>query len=408
MQKYLLIFLFLFVSCNHGSSQFKKAHSSSEDYQGKDVVIFIPGFYGSKLVDPNTDKIIWMNFKNALFNSKSLVLPGLGFEDAAELKPKGILKSIPIIPYLYTKDIYGEFLDYLYESLGRKITIVEFSYDWRLDISKSAHELNSLVQKIHTLGAKSVSIVAHSMGGLVTNYFLRYGGQELEGAQENWSGHKLIKQVVIAATPFKGTISIFKDTFAGIKFGLNTSLLSNESFSSFPSTYQLMGNFNLYYKNSIINYFQFELWEENNWALLNSNFSNFEENKKSRHSSLKKYLLRGKLFQELIHAKSNTQEKKKSLLHIKGHKQESPHLAFWDPKEHKLTYKTIDLIYLLGDKKARDFVADGDGLVTLSSAELPKALEEMYKPRTLLTEYEHTEVLNDPKIRKSIVDFLNQ
>ena len=71
-------------------------------------------------------------------------------------------------------------------------TCFQFDYDWRLDISANARRLKIFiderrrdVQRQYEIeyGLKDTpvkfDIVAHSMGSLLTRYFLRYGGQYL-------------------------------------------------------------------------------------------------------------------------------------------------------------------------------------------------------------------------------------
>ena len=56
---------------------------------------------------------------------------------------------------------------------------VLFAWDWREGMVAAAHELDDLIERLRRLrGDPSlrVDIVVHSAGGLVTRYFVRFGG----------------------------------------------------------------------------------------------------------------------------------------------------------------------------------------------------------------------------------------
>ena len=56
--------------------------SSDLDHQGRSATILIPGYYGSRLVQPADGKLIWISTAQALFGNQPLTLPiaGLGFQ----------------------------------------------------------------------------------------------------------------------------------------------------------------------------------------------------------------------------------------------------------------------------------------------------------------------------------------
>lgn len=399
MKNLIYLTLLFYVSC--GSNQ----KVISPQIKNSNIIIFIPGFYGSALSTSAEDKPTWLTLSNALFNKNNLVLPDLGFNETKNYKVNGVLKEVSIIPGLLSKNVYGSFIKDLNHHLGRKYRILEFAYDWRQDISESSSLLKDFVLKLKKQGAKSVSIISHSMGGLLTNYFLRYGGQKLMTSTEDWSGHKLIDKVVIAATPFKGTVTIFKDIFTGVQFGLNTSLLSPQAYSSFPATYQLMGNFNLIYNDKPLDYFNYSLWEKNKWSLANDQFENFPSNKQVRLQRLKKLLRRGKVFNDKISATSHSPppSEKKMLLSIKGHQNLSPGFGLWDSKKKEILWRKKDI----GEEVYNKHYLDGDGLVTLESAQLPVSLRNYYTVSNIRSEYIHSEILDDEIVKEKIYSFFN-
>ena len=48
-----------------------------------------------------------------------------------------------------------------------KKTLYTFPYDWRVDLFETARMLADKLDQIYQTGAKQITIVAHSMGGLV-------------------------------------------------------------------------------------------------------------------------------------------------------------------------------------------------------------------------------------------------
>ena len=87
---------------------------------------------------------------------------------------------------------------------GYHFTCFQFAYDWRKDNIENAARLHALLREkqayirekyrerygINQAEAK-FDVVAHSMGGLLTRYFLRYGDQDLPDdgslAELNWA-----------------------------------------------------------------------------------------------------------------------------------------------------------------------------------------------------------------------------
>ena len=108
-----------------------------------------------------------------------LTLPGfLGFAEVPALERGKLIKSVPVNPYIYSHDAYGHWLRELRDAAGATSQLVEFPYDWRKDNVLSAADLLGLVNSLRASGVHKITIVAHSMGGLLTAYFLRYGGQD--------------------------------------------------------------------------------------------------------------------------------------------------------------------------------------------------------------------------------------
>ena len=118
--------------------------------------------------------------------------------------------------------------------------IVELPYDWRQDPVETVHALEALIRRMRAGGARPVSLVAHSFGGYIVAYYLRYGAQDPEAARETWEGAEQVEKVIVMGTPFLGAMLKFRDMLTGETVELNTSLLDATAHASFPSSYFLI------------------------------------------------------------------------------------------------------------------------------------------------------------------------
>ena len=94
-------------------------------------------------------------------------VPGLGFNDAIELTPDGILDDVQVVPWLYAVDAYGSMVKALQDDGQAHSTIVPLSYDWRGDLMHAVRKLDETIRHLRTEGTTDIRIVAHSMGGML-------------------------------------------------------------------------------------------------------------------------------------------------------------------------------------------------------------------------------------------------
>ena len=120
-------------------------------------LIFIPGFYGTRLVQTGDRKIVWLSAWQALFGSKTAARTGLGVAGERALVPGTVLDCIPVIPGIYSKDVYAAFLGKLRARLGTRPRIHLFAYDWREDYFTAVKQLARLVSELKHRGAASIS-----------------------------------------------------------------------------------------------------------------------------------------------------------------------------------------------------------------------------------------------------------
>ena len=189
---------------------------------GDEATVFVPGYKGSFLAEASGEHS-WITPGQALgTGDRSLALPFPGQRGGARfgpLHPDGPITRISVLGI--GEDVYLPFLEFAARSLPG---VVPFAYDWRRDVRDSGRDLCATIE---ALKATRVTVIAHSMGGLVTMHCLARGLSK-------------IRRVVFAGTPFGGAPEIYKDLVRGDPVGRNRALLSAEALFSFTASWQLL------------------------------------------------------------------------------------------------------------------------------------------------------------------------
>jgi pSer/pThr/pTyr-binding forkhead associated (FHA) protein len=142
--------------------------------RGRRPVVLIPGFMGSEL--RRGSLVLWPNYPYLLSNP-SAIMP-----DSGPVEVSGVIHETVVVPHFIKIDAYNRLSQFLEKSLGYRlgIDLLEFPYDWRQDNRLTAQQLATTIRTWRErMGHGPVTIIAHSMGGLVTRYYLdQLGGQE--------------------------------------------------------------------------------------------------------------------------------------------------------------------------------------------------------------------------------------
>src|SRR5262245_15710195 len=166
------------------------------------ILLFVPGLLGSELLDD--EGTVW---PGSLFNGI------VGFDEPRfrrllnpNLRVGGIIEKVG-----YVVDIYAQWLKAFARLRNKKDgqplfskaakTLYTAPYDWRIDLTKSAEE--QLATKINQInsdwnGKAEIHIVAHSLGGLLTRYYLQ------GGKFTNEPGFAAIRSLTTFGTPHNG------------------------------------------------------------------------------------------------------------------------------------------------------------------------------------------------------------
>lgn len=210
-------------------------------------VIFVPGTMGSELWLGS--ERVWPNV-NMLFKHPEI----LRYSENSQLKPKGILNEMVIVPNLVSFDQYNLLGDYLVEELGyeRGNNFIEFAYDWRQDVRQTARELATFIDtwKVNS----PVTIIAHSLGTLVSRYYV-----------EKLGGKDKVSRLMLIGGPHQGVPKIVANLLTGVDllpFGLMGKKLT-EVIETFPTCYQILP---MYACGVDQNGNQINFLEDDNWV----------------------------------------------------------------------------------------------------------------------------------------------
>lgn len=344
-------------------------------------LIFIPGYYGSILRDEESDSTIFLNLKRALFGSDQMFV-GPTNASSRSLKVGGLLSRVTVVPGLYSIDGYGESFDIVRRNAVRagipKENVLTFAYDWRQDPISILKEFDrflasSIPQPQDRL---EISIVAHSMGAWLMSYWFRYGSAEPATAVENWSGMKRVRRAALIAAPYRGTLSVFRNSFWGAPGLPSPSLLSAEVISSFPSTFYLMpSSAEIIEAHGIkrsISLYDTHLWLRNGWSVLQFPhlFNRFTADE--LHGFVRDHLETAKLFSEKLHAPVQypPNNEAKSFVVIQGRGFPTNELAYVTSAEPLRLAFTRDQIRQFTLDRFETYV-DGDETVSVPSGEAP-------------------------------------
>ena len=217
-------------------------------------LILIPGFMGSRLRDPHTHKVAWGTMANVLLG---------GDRDDLALAIDGRTDGIPgerLVPWqiydsLWGVDYYREALRSLEENGGYRLGDIDhprpgdnafvFLYDWRRDNVESARRLDAAITRLKRLRgdpAERFDLVAHSQGGLIARYYIKYGSRDVlrDGAPfvPTMAGASNVNRVILAGTPNQGCLEALRSLHRGIRKGFRP--MRPEVVFTMPAVYQML------------------------------------------------------------------------------------------------------------------------------------------------------------------------
>ncbi|MEO0482903.1 MAG: hypothetical protein AAF138_04710 [Planctomycetota bacterium] len=289
------------------------AQAAQQPDEGRNPVIVIPGILGSRLVEGTTNRVAWGAFDGDFANPEQAdglrlvahpIGEGVALRDLRDdIVPDGALDrvrvpvfGIPVelrayVDILMTLGVGG----YRDQMLGQSgavdygeahYTCFQYSYDWRRDIVESAKTLDTFIRDAQRLQMDAtgatlpprVDIVAHSMGGMVARYYLRYGAADLpaDGSlpELTWAGAENIEHLIMVGTPNAGSIHAFLQLIRGTPPIPFVPTYGPSLLGTMPAVYQLLPRprHGVYRDaetgEAIDDVFDAEAWERYGWGLL--------------------------------------------------------------------------------------------------------------------------------------------
>lgn len=247
----------------------------------RNPVIVIPGILGSKLVEPQSGTLVWGAFGGEGFadpdtaeglrlvslpmaKGKSLAALHDGVQQAGSLDEVSVnLFGLNVMLKAYAHILgtlgVGGFRDNQITDVDygeNHFTCFQFSYDWRRSSVENAKLLHEFIEqtaeyvkverekRFGMTEDVKFDIVSHSMGGLVTRYFLRYGSQPLpaDGSLPNltWEGAKYVDRAIFVGTPSGGSAHSVLQLSEGYQAAPLLPFYDSAVLGTFPSIYELL------------------------------------------------------------------------------------------------------------------------------------------------------------------------
>jgi len=285
--------------------------SEVSHYNGPDrrPVVIVPGLLGSRLRNQDTGKIAWGEFSPRGFDDeffRNLSYPMKVGADVSALRDRNaadgmlLAAEIRVLGMNFESAGYAGLVDifksagYITESDAKLAghghpTLFLFSYDWRRNPAENAVELSKFIESKREMlldayreeyGSADYDIrfdlVAHSMGGLVSRYYMMYDRvqPDTDGTPPplTWDGAKNLARVAIVATPNAGYLDTLLEMNAGLRLSEAAPLIPAAVPATMPSYYAMLpwsaaGGVVCDMHGKPLDLFDPAVWERYGWGL---------------------------------------------------------------------------------------------------------------------------------------------
>ncbi len=235
-----------------GRGKFAAADTQAAGKVPTHILIVIPGFMGSKLRDPVTNEIIWLDLSaiprepwrwdDWLDN----LFAKMRYSPDTKLVPAGIMEDVVFLQPFWKDPYYSDLLALL-ESWGydidenvkskSKLIAYTFDYDWREDFRDSADKLRKEIAEWRVKHPPAqIWLMGHSGGGIVARTLVKKTENE-----------KLVDRLILLASPWDGSpravYHLMKgyDVFLRVGFDIgDIAKRTREVLRTFPAIYQIV------------------------------------------------------------------------------------------------------------------------------------------------------------------------
>jgi hypothetical protein len=193
-----------------------------------DLIVVVPGILGSVL--ERDGKEFWNHSLAAMRRGlpPRRAARALSLHTPGTVRATGLISGLHVLPGLWGIDGYRSLL----ARLGRIGEVLPFPYDWRLSNAVNAGKLKDAVEARLCPGQKA-AYVCHSMGGLLTRYYLEVLG-----------GRDTARRLITLGTPHKAAAALTLGLASGARSRLGLAGLVLDDLhsvmSDFPSVYELL------------------------------------------------------------------------------------------------------------------------------------------------------------------------
>ncbi len=255
-------------------------------------VIVVPGVFGSRLRDPASGEEIWPGGVLDLLTGRQLGRLALSAPGQLAATAGGPLEPGDFFFEAFGRDYYGKILATLtgpggyrcvpssaLAEVGANADCVMLSWDWRRDLVEAAAELDRVVRSLRALRGDPglrVDLVAHSAGGLVARYYLRFGARDVldRDAPERHidvASGSAVRRAILIGTPNYGSVSALQGAIMGTRVGL--AMMRPELLATMPSLFELFPNPDRTWmidsrgRRLDVDLFDVETWRSYQWSI---------------------------------------------------------------------------------------------------------------------------------------------
>ncbi|GBF51235.1 lecithin:cholesterol acyltransferase domain protein [Leptospira ryugenii] len=352
------------------------------------AVVFVPGIKGSILEDSNGN-VQWLDATQALgFSTPDLRLLG----NSISLRPQGALYRISAIPYLIEVNVYAPWIEKM--SKEDALDFYVFSYDWR---KKNLSTRDQLILFLEELGKQYKSkpiLIGHSMGGMISMSAINLKPT-------------LVDKVVYVGVPFRGGIGYMKDLHVGVSTGLNQKIQSPCMIARYETVYGFFPRLNTWDSKDVVvdskgqtlhlDLYNAKTWKENRLGFyanecktedipLEEEFQNILDASRKFRESLTptKKLLEVSMPTLVVHGNNLPVRKAMTKIETNVGTTSNKSTPQWDL-----------------EKAPKEL---GDGSVSYANSIPPEPI--IFE--SFVSTYEHSVLLNDPKVQEVIISFITK